>query len=102
MGLGMLSQRRACRLVGIHRSVARHQSQRGKDRELRERLKQLAGEYPRYGHELLHGMLKAEGLVVNEKKTYRIYREEEAPAQAETTQTPIGTGAGSDADTGGG
>lgn len=76
MGLGMLSQRRACRLVGIHRSVARHQSQRGNDRDLRERLKQLAGEYPRYGYELLHGMLKAEGLVVNEKKTYRIYREE--------------------------
>ena len=42
---------------------------------LRERLKQLAAEYPRYGYELLHGMLKAEGLVVNEKKTYRIYEE---------------------------
>ena len=51
----MLSQRRACRLVGIHRSVARHQSQRGNDSELRERLKQLAGEYPRYGYDLLHG-----------------------------------------------
>ena len=76
IGLGMLSQRRACRLVGIHRSVVRHQSQRGNDSELRERLKQLAAEYPRYGYELLHGMLKAEGLVVNEKKTYRIYREE--------------------------
>ena len=76
IGLGLLSQRRACRLLGIHRSVARHQSQRGSDSELRERLKQLAAEYPRYGYELLHGMLKAEGLVVNGKKTYRIYREE--------------------------
>ncbi len=56
--------------------MARHQSQCGSDSELRERLKQLAAEYPRYGYELLHGMLKAEGLVVNEKKTYRIYREE--------------------------
>ncbi len=72
----MLSQRRACLVVGIHRSVARHQSQRGDDSELRERLKELATEYPRYGYELLHGMLKAEGLVVNENKTYRIYREE--------------------------
>jgi putative transposase len=36
----------------------------------------LAAEYPRYGYELLHGMLKAEGLVVNTKKTYRVYREE--------------------------
>ena len=48
---------------------------------LRERLKQLAAEYPRYGYELLHGMLKAEGLVVNEKKTYRIYREEKLPVR---------------------
>ncbi len=56
--------------------MARHPSQRGDDSALRERLKELATEYPRYGYELLHGMLKAEGLVVNEKKTYRIYREE--------------------------
>lgn len=72
----MWSQRRVCRLVGIHRSVARHQSQRGNDSALRELPKALPTEYPRYGYELLYGMLKAEGLVVNEKKTYRIYHEE--------------------------
>jgi len=72
----MLSQRRACRLVGIHRSVARHRSCRGNDTALRDRMKALATEFPRYGYQILHGMLKAEGLVVNEKRTYRIYREE--------------------------
>jgi len=36
----------------------------------------LATEYPRYGYTLLHGMLAAEKLVVNPKRTYRIYREE--------------------------
>ena len=39
-------------------------------------LKELGTAYPRYGYELLHGTLKAEELVVNERKTYRIYREE--------------------------
>jgi len=43
---------------------------------LRQRLKALATEYPRYGYTLLHGMLAAEKLVVNPKRTYRIYREE--------------------------
>jgi len=43
---------------------------------LRNRLKELAAEYPRYGCELLHPMLKAEGLVINLKRTYRIYIEE--------------------------
>ena len=56
--------------------MARQQSHRRDDSVLRGRLKTLAAEYPRYGYELLHGMLRAEGLVVNAKKTYRIYREE--------------------------
>ena len=73
---GLRSQRRAANLVGIHRSVVRHQSCRGPDTGLRERLKALATQYTRHGYETLHGMLKLEGLVINEKRTYRIYREE--------------------------
>ena len=46
------------------------------DTELRARLKQLAERYPRYGYPTLHDMLRAEGLVRNPKRTYRIYREE--------------------------
>ena len=34
--IGMMSQRRACRLVGAHRSVVRHRSQRADDTPLRE------------------------------------------------------------------
>jgi putative transposase len=74
--IGMRSQRRACQLMGIHPSVYRYQSRHCEDQPLRERLKTLAIEYPRYGYLLLHAMLKGEGLVVNAKKTYRIYREE--------------------------
>ncbi|WP_036186300.1 IS3 family transposase, partial [Marinobacterium lacunae] len=40
------------------------------------RLKELAVEQSAYGYLMLHGMLKAEGLVVNRKRTYRIYSEE--------------------------
>ena len=32
--------------------------------------------YPRYGYQLLHGLLKMEGLVRNKKRTYRLYTEE--------------------------
>jgi putative transposase len=74
--IGMLSQRRACQLIAVHRSVARHKSRRTDDSGLRNRLKALAAQYPRYGYELLHEMLRTEGLVINMKKTYRIYREE--------------------------
>jgi putative transposase len=71
----MRSERRACELMDIRRSVFRYKSRRD-DSLLRQRLRALATEYPRYGYTLLHGMLSAEKLVVNRKKTYRIYREE--------------------------
>jgi putative transposase len=61
--------------MDIQRSVFRYESRRD-DSALRQRLKALATEYPRYGYTLLHGMLFAEKLVVNPKRTYRIYREE--------------------------
>ena len=72
-----MSQRRACQLVGLHRSVARHQPGPGDgEAALRARLRVLAAAFPRYGYKLLHELLKREGLVVNAKKTYRLYREE--------------------------
>jgi putative transposase len=69
-----VSQRRVCRLLQLHRSMARYQrSHRSDDPTLEKRLKALAEQYPRYGYSLLHGILKNEGLVVNRKRTYRIY-----------------------------
>jgi len=71
-----LSERRACRVVGLSRSVFRYQSCRAGDDVLRGRLKALAEQYPKYGYPTLHELLKTEGLVRNRKRTYRLYREE--------------------------
>ena len=71
-----MSQRRACGLVGVHRSVARYRSLPGDDGPARQRLRELAGEYRWYGYLRLHVLLRNEGLVMNRKKTYRLYREE--------------------------
>lgn len=70
------SQRRACRLVGLSRSVARDVSRRQPDTALRERLRDLAGQHKRYGYLRLHVLLRREGLVVNAKRTWRLYKEE--------------------------
>ncbi len=71
-----LSQRRACGLINIDRSSHRYQIKAENDSDLRNRLKQLAAQYPSYGYLLLHALLKQEGLVINRKRTYRLYREE--------------------------
>ena len=70
------SQRRACRLVGLSRSVAQYRCGPRQDDTLRARLKELAARYRRYGYLRLHVLLAGEGLVVNAKRTYRLYREE--------------------------
>ena len=74
-GLG-LSERRACLLTGVSPSVYRYRPERGDDDALRRRMRELAGERKRFGSPRLHIMLKREGLVVNHKRTERIYNEE--------------------------
>lgn len=69
-----ISQRRACRLVPISRKALGYASDRtSKDAVLIKRLKVLAEQYPRYGYLMLHELLRREGLVVNRKRTYRLY-----------------------------
>lgn len=72
-----MSERRACRLVGLHRSVARYCGRPRDDSAARTRLRELAGAYRRYGYLRLHVLLRNEGLVMNHKRTYRLYREED-------------------------
>ena len=71
-----LSERRACRLVGIHRSVARYLPQKVDTSELVMRLRELASERRRYGYRRLAVLLRREGFLVNHKRVYRLYREE--------------------------
>ena len=71
-----LSERRACRLVGIDHSVLRYQAKRADDTAIRERLRELAQERRRFGYRRLGWLLIREGHSMNHKKLYRLYREE--------------------------
>ncbi|MGH7186521.1 MAG: IS3 family transposase, partial [Pseudomonadota bacterium] len=71
-----LGQRRACRLVGMDRSSFQYRARRPEDGALRERLRALASERRRFGYRRLGWMLERQGVKVNLKKVYRLYREE--------------------------
>jgi len=71
-----LSQRRACRLIGMDVSSCRYRSRRADDGPLRERLRVLATLRRRFGYRRLGWLLDREGTKVNLKKVYRLYREE--------------------------
>lgn len=71
------SQRRACRLVGAGRSSVRYRRRHGDgDAALRDRLRALAAERPRFGYRRLHALLRREGIRVNHKRVARLYRTE--------------------------
>ncbi|MFN9833757.1 MAG: IS3 family transposase [Phenylobacterium sp.] len=71
-----MSERRACRVIGIDRTSVRYQATRPDDGALRERLKALAQERRRFGYRRLHVLLLREGHAVNRKRVQRLYREE--------------------------
>ena len=50
---------------------------RGDEAPVRQRLRELAAERPRFGYRRLHVLLRREGIVVNHKRVARLYREEE-------------------------
>jgi putative transposase len=72
-----MSERHACRLLGLGRSTHRYRAHREeRDAEQRERLKELAAKRMRFGYRRLTAMLVREGITANHKRVYRLYREE--------------------------
>ena len=70
------SQRRACGLVGLHPKTYRYVSKRSGDEGLRKQLRELASQRRRFGYRRLGLMLKRQGIKLNRKKLYRLYKEE--------------------------
>jgi putative transposase len=70
-----VSERRACRLVGRHRSTNRYRAQ-PPELELRlvGRMNALAGRHPRYGYRRIWALLRSEGFEVNRKRVLRLWR----------------------------
>ena len=79
-------ERRACRVIAADRTVIRYQSRRDDDGALREKLRELAHQRPRFGYRQLHILLRREGLTFNRKKTQRLYRGRPDRAAAQRAQ----------------
>lgn len=71
-----MSERHACRLMGLGRSTHRYRARKERDAVLRMRLKEMAARRMRFGYRRLTAMLLREGIPANHKRVYRLYREE--------------------------
>ena len=72
------SNRKSCSLIGLWRSTQAYKVKDPyKDEAIIKRMRALVQEYPKWGCPMVHDVLKREGLVVNAKRTERIYYREE-------------------------
>lgn len=69
------SERRACQLVGANRASIRYVSQKPEEGLLRGRITAIALQKRRYGYRRIHVLLKREGININHKKLFRIYKQ---------------------------
>ena len=70
-----MSERRACRLVGLSRSTYRYEARRPDDTAIREQLTALAARHRRWGFDKMMDWLRAQGFEWNHKRVYRVYGE---------------------------
>ena len=70
-----ISERRACQLIGLSRTVLRYQPlMRTQNTELQAKLVELTQERRRFGYRRLHILLKRLSVQAKHKRIYRLYR----------------------------
>lgn len=70
-----ISKTKACRVLGLNRSTFTYKHRPKNDQRLSSRMQELASQHRRWGVVTIHDVCKREGLVVNSKRSLRLYRE---------------------------
>ena len=70
-----VSKRRACQILRLGRSSLYYHPREDRDGALRQRLRELALDHPRYGYRRAWAMLRREGWSVNLKRVHRVWKE---------------------------
>lgn len=75
-GKTSISERRACQLVGISRTVLHYESrERPENEALQQRIVELAQIRRRFGYRRIGALLRREGCTANHKRVFRLYQE---------------------------
>ena len=72
-----VSERRACKLLGVDRGSYRYEPRADGNAQLREALVWLARQKPRYGYRRLHALLMRRDHPASVMRIYRLYRAED-------------------------
>src|SRR4051812_50034989 len=69
-----ITERRACKLVGLDRSSYRYEPRSDHNQELRQELVNLARQKPRYGYRRVYALVARRGVSVGGPRGYRVYK----------------------------
>ena len=69
-----LSPRRACNLLGLHRSTFQYQARPDRNAELEQQIQALAQRHQRYGYRRTWALLRRRGQHVNQKRVHRLWK----------------------------
>jgi putative transposase len=83
-----LSERRGCDLTGLNRQSCRYRQRRKPPKKLIEKIRQLAMKHPRFGYRRIWACLKREGIKVNLKKVYRLWKQEKLALPKRSPRKP--------------
>lgn len=84
-----VSIRRACQVLLVDTSTYHYKPRRRGQADLEKRIKEICETRVRYGYRRVQVMLRREGVRVNHKKTYRIYRELGLQLRAKTPKRRV-------------
>ena len=70
-----ISIRRACAVILLDPKTYRYKSRRPSQAAVEQRIREICQTRVRFGYRRVHVLLRREGWPINQKKTYRIYRE---------------------------
>lgn len=70
-----ISKSKVCRVLGLNRSTFTYRHRLKNDQQLSFRMQELASQHRRWGVVRIHDVCKREGLVINPKRSLRLYRE---------------------------
>ncbi|TWG91974.1 putative transposase [Mesorhizobium sp. J18] len=70
-----ISIRRACAAIRFDPKTYRYKSRRPGQAALEQRIKEICQTRVRFGYRRVHVLLRREGWAINQKKTYRLYKE---------------------------
>jgi len=68
-----LSERQACKILNLSRSVLHYQAKKTDDQEIEQELLELASRKPRWGYAKMTDYLRNEKHNWNHKRIYRVY-----------------------------